>query len=112
MMKLKALSSIPAFGGMEFSTFKLKHGVSEYDLVAAVNQMVEGLYLGDKEFLGHALLKGADDLYVDVVFATNQLQAERLCAKWGTGPFAPACLSYLEKIEEDSVRLAFFQRVN
>lgn len=110
-MKLKSLSDIPTFGGMEFSTFKLKQGVSESELFAAVDDMVEGLYSTEKGFLGHAVLKGEDDTYVDVVFASSLSRAAELCAKWGAGPFAQACLSYLVKIEEDSVKLAFFQRV-
>lgn len=110
-MTFESLSHIPTFGGMEFSTFKLKRGVSETALFAAVDKMVEGLYATEAEFLGHAVLKGADGTYVDVVFATNQTRAAELCAKWGSGPFAAACLPYLEKIEEDSISLAFFQRV-
>ena len=110
-MKLKSLLDIPAFGGMEFSTFKLKRGVSETELFTAVDKMVEGLYSSEEGFLGHAVLKGADGIYVDVVFATSQSRAAELCAKWGAGPFAPACLPYLEKIEEGSANLAFFQRV-
>ena len=110
-MQLNPLTNIPAFGGMEFSTFKLKHGVSESELFTAVDAMVEGLYSNEDGFLGHAVLRGANDIYVDVVFATSQSRAAELCAKWGTSPFAPACLSYLEKIEEGSVNLAFFQRV-
>ena len=110
-MKLKALSDIAAFGGMEFSTFRLKQGVSESELFAAVDKMVAGLYSAEEGFLGHAVLKGEDDSYVDVVFATSRSRAAELCAKWGTGPFAPACLSYLEKIEESSIKLSFFQRV-
>ena len=65
-MKLKLLSDTPAFGGMEFSTFKLKHGVSEAELFTAVDKMVEGLYSGEVGFLGHAVLEGADGIYVDV----------------------------------------------
>lgn len=110
-MKLKALSDIATFAGMEFSTFKLKPGVSESELFAAVDNMVEGLYLTEEGFLGHTLLKGAEDTYVDVVFATSQSRAAELCAKWGVGPFAPACLSYLEKIEAGSENLAFFERI-
>lgn len=111
-MKLMALPDISAFEGIEFSTFKLKPGVSEAELVQAVDQMVEGLYSNEAGFLGHALLRGADGIYVDVVFADSQNRAAELCAKWGTGPFAPDCLPYLEKIEESSVNLKFFQRIN
>lgn len=111
-MILKTLSDIPTFGGMEFSTFKLKPGVSETDLFTAIDQMVEGLYANEEGFLGHALLRGKDDLYVDVVFADSQSRAAELCGKWGNGPFAPDCLAYLAKIEESSVHLEFFQRVH
>ena len=110
-MNRKSLSGIPAFGGMEFSTFKLKNGVSESELFGAVDRMVDGLYSNEEGFLGHAILKGEDNTYVDIVFATTQSRVAELCAKWGAGPFAPACLSYLEKIEADSVKLAFFERV-
>lgn len=110
-MQFKSLSGIPAFGGMEFSRFKLKSDVSETELFTSVDKMVEGLYITEEGFLGHALLKGADGIYVDVIFADSQSRAAELCAKWGTGPFAPACLPYLEKIEEGSVNLEFFQRV-
>lgn len=111
-MSLKSLTGIPSFGGMEFSTFKVKSGVSEAALVAAVDLMVEGLYTNEAGFMGHALLKGTEGTYVDVLFATSQLRAAELCAKWGTGPFATACLPYLEMIEEDSIKLAFFERVH
>lgn len=110
-MQPQSLSAISAFGGMEFSTFKLKHGVAEHELFTAVDRMVAGLYSNEEGFLGHAVLKGADSTYVDVVFATSQSRAAELCAKWGTGPFAPACLSYLEKIAEGTAKLAFFQRI-
>lgn len=111
-MELKALPAISAFGGMEFSRFKLKQGVAEAALLAAVEQMVEGLYHGEEGFLGHAVLKGADGCYVDVLFASSAARASELCGKWGTGPFAEACLPYLEKIEEGSAQLAFFQRIH
>ena len=41
-MQLKAPPDIGAFAAMEFSTFKLKQGISEATLLAAVEQMVEG----------------------------------------------------------------------
>lgn len=110
-MKFKSLSGIHDFCGMEFSTFTLKHGVSEAELFGAVDEMVEGLYSTEEGFLGHAVLKGPDGTYVDVVFATSQSRAIELCSKWGTGPFAPACIPYLDKIEDGSAKLAFFERV-
>lgn len=111
-MTLKTLSEIPTFGGMEFSTFRLKPGVSETELFQAIDQMVAGLYAGEVGFLGHALLKGTDGIYVDVIFADSESRAAELCAKWGSGPFAPDCLPYVAKIEEGSVKLEFFQRIH
>lgn len=99
------------FGGMEFSTFRLQPGVSQAQLRGAVDAMVAGLYDGEPGFLGHALLLGADGVYVDVVFADTADRARALCAKWGTGPFAEACLPYLQAIEPGSAQLAFFDRV-
>ncbi len=112
-MEFKSLSEILAFGGMEFSTFKLQPPTWRYRVCAVCGRddMVQGLYATEVGFLGHAVLKGADGCYADVVFASSQARAAELCAKWGSGPFAPACLSYLEKIEEGSVELAFFQRI-
>lgn len=108
---LQALPSIADFGGMEFSTFRLKNGVTEAALLPAVEAMVQGLYAAEPGFLGHAVLKGEGGVYVDVIFATSQARAAELCGKWGTGPFAPACLPYLETIEEGSAQLAFFERI-
>lgn len=102
---------MPRWGGMEFSTFRLRVGVSEAQLRQSVDEMVAGLYAGEPGFLGHALLRGADGIYVDVVFADTMDRARALCAKWGTGPFAPSCMAYLESISPDSANLAFFERV-
>lgn len=77
----------------------------------AVDEMVAGLYAAEPGFLGHALLRGADGVYVDVVFADTMERAIALCAKWGTGPFAPSCVAYLDAIAPGSAELAFFDRV-
>ncbi len=110
-MTISSLPGITDFAGMEFAPFKLKQGIAEEALFAAVEQMVNGLYEGDPRFLGHAVLKGEGGSYVDVVFATSAQGARELCGKWGTGPFATQCLAYLEKIEEDSSSIGFYQRV-
>ena len=74
---------------MEFSTFKLKRGVSESELFTAVDKMVEGLYSTEEGFLGHAVLKGADDTYV--CHSTHRAAAEhqhsvgRVCLGAGLG---------------------------
>lgn len=107
-MKLLALKNIPNFSGMEFSTFRLKNGVSEDDLFKAADDAVKGLMTKEDGFLGHAILRGENKTYVDVLFATSQERASQICAKWTGNLF---CQSYLEKIEESSVNLAFYQRV-
>lgn len=107
-MPLLALSNISNYSGMEFSTFKLKSGVSEEELFKAADDAVIGLMAKEEGFLGHAILRGSDNTYVDVLSATSQERAAQICAKWVGNSF---CQSYLEKIEEGSVNLAFYQRV-
>ena len=63
-MKNDFVKDLNRFGGLEFASFKLKEGVTEQDLFKAVDEMVEGLYLREKCFLGHCLLKGEDNIYV------------------------------------------------
>ncbi len=104
-------SSLQPWGGMEFSTFRLQPGVTEAQLRVAVDEMVAGLYADEPGFLGHALLRGADGVYVDVVFADSMERARALCAKWGSGPFAPACMAYLAAICPGSANLGFFERL-
>jgi len=55
-MKLASLVNFPAFDGMEFSTFILKHGVPESELPAALDKVVKGLYANEDGFLSHAVL--------------------------------------------------------
>jgi len=107
-MKLLALNNIPNFSGMEFSTFRIKNGVSEHELFKAADDAVKGFMSKEDGFLGHVVLRGEDKTYVDVLFATSQERVSQICAKWIGNPF---CQSYLEKIEDGSVNLAFYQRV-
>lgn len=107
-MQLLALNNISNFSGMEFSTFKLKKGISEDELFKAAHDAVKGFMAKEDGFLGHAILRGENKTYVDVLFATSQERASQICAKWIGNSF---CQSYLEKIEEASVNLAFYQRV-
>ncbi len=101
-------NNISSFLGMEFSTFKLKEGISEIELFKAADEAVSGFMSKEEGFLGHSILRGENGVYVDVLFATSKKQAEQICAKWVGNSF---CLAYLEKIQEDSVNLAFFERV-
>lgn len=107
-MPIPPLDNISNFCGIEFSTFKLKDNASEAQLFKAADDAVNGLMAKQEGFLGHAILRSSDHTYVDVLFATSQERAAAICAKWVGNTF---CLSYLEKIEEGSVNLAFYQRV-
>lgn len=109
-MKNQLQKRIQDFGGLEFASFKLKEGVSEEELFRAVDQMVEGLYKDEECFLGHCLLKDKD-VYVEVVFAKDKESATYLCGKWGQGPFAKECLSYIDKMDMSSTHIAFYERI-
>ena len=54
-MSLLALNNISNFSGMEFSTFKLKHGISEDELFKAADDAVKGFMTKEDGFLGHAI---------------------------------------------------------
>lgn len=110
-MKDQLKKSIRDFGGMEFASFKLKEGVTEEVLCEAIDEMVEGLYQSEDCFLGHCLLKGDDNVYVDVVFAKDKDSAAYLCGKWGAGQFAKECLSYADKMDMSTTHIAFYQRI-
>jgi hypothetical protein len=107
-MQLVMLNNISGFVGMEFSTFKLKEGVSETELFKAADEAVNGFMSKEEGFLGHSILRGEHGVYVDVLFAASKQQAVQICAKWVNNPF---CSAYLEKIQEDSVNLSFFERI-
>lgn len=111
-MKNDFVKELNRFGGLEFASFRLKEGVSEQDLFKAVDEMVEGLYLREECFLGHCLLKGEDNIYVEMVFATDKESAKYLCQKWGqNNNFAKECLSYLNVMDIESTQINFYKRV-
>lgn len=105
----------PRWGGMEFSSFRLRSGTATSTLLAAAHDMVEGLYQGAPGFVEHAILRNEQGDHADVVLADDAASAAALCARWGQGPditdFAPPCRSYLSLIEPGSTHLAFWQRL-
>ncbi|MCV2366540.1 hypothetical protein [Roseateles oligotrophus] len=107
-MNEEAASITPTFGGLEFSTFRLKPGVSEGELHAAANLAREGLMARQPGFLGHAVLRGNDGVYVDMLWAETQARASEICGLWVGNP---DCANYLSLIEDGSVSLAFFERM-
>ena len=62
----------------------------------------------DEGILGHVTLKGRYGIYADVVFATSQEKAQKICGKWMDNEFA---LKYIELIHEESVDMTFWNRI-
>lgn len=105
---LQDLSQIASFGGCEFATFKPKPDVSEEQLRTASKRMeLEFLRLEDG-FLGHALLRGSDGVWADVVFTATEQHARDICERFMANS---ACLAYLELITEGSAHLSFWSRI-
>jgi len=105
---LNNISSINSFVGIEFCTFKLKNGASEEKMLEAAKNMDQKFLSREHGFLGHGVLKGKDETYVDLAFATSQEKAEEICGKWMENEFA---LKYLEFIDSESVDLSFWTRI-
>lgn len=99
---------LSGFSGFEFGTFRLKQGVSEADMLAAAQQADRDFLSSQEGFLGHIILKGKDDTYADVGFATTQDRAEAICAQWTSNRHT---LKYLEFIDPDSVDMTFWTRI-
>ena len=101
--------NIGSIGGMEFATFKLKEGVSE-DILIELSKQVESQFLSQQEeLITHFLVRGKDGLYADVAIATSQQKAEEYCQQWLSNPVA---LQYLELIDESTVDMTFWSRIN
>lgn len=98
----------PTFKGLEFGTFRLKTGALEADMLAAAKIMEEEFLNQEEGFLGHAVFRGKDDTYVDLVFAVSQVRAEELCGKWMQNPYA---LKYLQFVEPTSTDISFWSRL-
>ncbi|WP_419771412.1 MAG: hypothetical protein ACNI3C_06365 [Candidatus Marinarcus sp.] len=102
------LKNIGSFTGMEFATFKLKDGVSEEQMLELIFEVDKQFLQKEEGFLGHCTLKGKDNIYADVAFATTQEKAQEICAKWMENDLA---LKYIELIDETSVNMTFWNRI-
>ncbi|MCF6325372.1 MAG: hypothetical protein L3J89_13810 [Gammaproteobacteria bacterium] len=108
IMNLEPLKGISGFSGVEFGIFKLKEGVSESEMLKAA-KIADHQFLSKEDgFLGHAVLKGEDGLYVDLTFASTKEKAEEICGKWMSNEFT---LKYLEFIDPKSVSMSFWTRI-
>ncbi|WP_374346951.1 hypothetical protein [Chitinimonas sp.] len=101
-------SPLLAFGGMELGTFRLKPQVSEAQMLAAARQMEEAFLNNQPGLLAHAILKGADGVYIDLALADSQARAEEICSKWLEDAHA---LAFLDMIDPESVLMQFFSRL-
>ncbi len=107
-MNLQSLNSISSFTGLEFGLFKLKNGASEKEMLKAAEDADKYFMSNEEGFLGHAVLKGENGLYVDLSFSTTKEQAEEICGKWMSNEFA---LKYIEFIDPESVDMSFWSRI-
>jgi hypothetical protein len=96
------------FEGLEFGTFHLKAGSSESAMLVAAKVMENEFLSQEEGFLGHAILKGNDGVYVDLAFATSQAKAEEICGKWLQNPHA---LAFLAFIDPTSTNMSFWSRL-
>jgi heme-degrading monooxygenase HmoA len=110
-----AFGAAQAWGGLEFSHFRLRAGVTEAALQSAAREMAQGLYEGRPGFVEHTILHNGQGGYVDLVLADSAARAEALCQSWSSGTepggHAKACQRYLSLIEPDSVQMGFWDRV-
>lgn len=105
-------SSLPdAFGGMEFSLFRLRADAQMDQLAPAAHALTQGLYRGEPGYLGHHIVHDGHGQFADVLFADTAPRARQLCDKWGAGPYAQACQPYLDLIDPASVSMQFWHRL-
>ena len=100
-------NSTDDFHGIEFSMFRAKPEVLDEQLFAACQKMEKEFLLREEGFIQHALLKGDNGSWADVVFTKSKADAERICKNFMGNS---ACLEYLQLIEEGSVNLTFWSR--
>lgn len=101
--------NVEGIGGMELAFFKLKEGVTESVLVELSRKVESDFLVQQGELILHFLARGADGLYADVAFASSQEKAEEYCQQWLNNAVA---LEYLELIEQESVKMTFWTRIN
>ena len=80
----------------------------EDDMLAAARRMEAEFLFKQEGFLGHAILKGQGDLYVDLAFADSQQRAEQICGLWTQDPHA---LAFLEYVDPTFTGMGFYTRL-
>lgn len=99
---------VAVFGGMEFASFRLKPGVSETALRTAAAAVEQHLLQHQPGFISHALLRGDDDVYIDMVLADSREHAIAICEKWPDNAHGS---HFLSLIAPGSAQLDFYQRL-
>jgi hypothetical protein len=85
--------------------------VHDSQLLAAAAKMSAKLYMGEPGYHAHFLVRNDSGEYADVVLADSAARARSLCARWGTGPFHPACEDYLNLIDPQTIQIDFWERL-
>jgi len=98
-----------ATGGVEFATFRLKQGVSEARLIELSNRVEAEFLCQQQELVFHVLLRGHNGVYADVAIASSQQKAEEYCRQWLDNPVAR---QYLELLDDHTVDMSFWSRIN
>lgn len=106
---VQTTSTVPNFKGCEFSVFYAKEGVSDEQLIAASLKMEQAFLQKEPGFIHHALLKGDHGTWADTVFTHSKSAAEQICQNFMSNP---ACLEYLQLIEDGSASLTFWSRAH
>ncbi|MEX0300228.1 MAG: hypothetical protein AB3N28_14235 [Kordiimonas sp.] len=90
--------------GYEFAKFRLKEGANKEALLTASVAMDEGFFPEQEGFVSHTLIELDGDEYVDIVVATTQEQAEKMCGNWQGNKY---CEAFLNHIDPDTVSIGF-----
>lgn len=103
-----------SWGGLEFSHFRIRAGVTALELQSAASKMAQSVYEGQPGFGEHAILHNSQGEYVDLAIADSVAHAEALCQRWHSGiepgGYANACQRYLSLMEPESVQMILESR--
>ncbi|OKP17393.1 hypothetical protein [Serratia fonticola] len=94
------ISSLRVGSGIEIGRFRLKPGIHESEMRKVYSQMVESYLAFQPGWKSQHLVSLGNGVFVDLVFADNQLSAKTICASWQG---QTVCDAFLEIIEPESM---------
>lgn len=100
-------SPLPAGTGIEIGRFRLRPGVDEAALLAAMRRMEEKFLARQPGFAAHHVVGLDDGWYLDVTLADDRATAVRLCAGWAKHPACEAVLALIE-VPENALEFGHF----